>query len=162
MRRAFYYWQFPAAVILPTWLLIGWAIFAASGWELLGIILFSGMLTVGMLITSGLVFARKSVRDQRAVSWIDVGLLTVLHGVIIANGFYTAATSLLSVLAVVALIALFWSGIIQLVVETRRRVQQAFASYEEQASRLTGRPRPPRSDGEYIVIETSPQAPPRI
>ncbi|ARJ04833.1 hypothetical protein B5808_06070 [Cnuibacter physcomitrellae] len=163
VRRAFYYWQFPAAVILPTWLLIGWAIFAASGWELLGIIFFAGMLTVGMLVTAGLILARKGVREQRAVSWIDVGLLAVLHGLIIANGFYTSATGLLSVLAVVALIALFWSGIIQLVLETRRRVRQAFASYEEQASRLTGRPRSPRADGEYIVIETSqPQAPPRV
>jgi len=158
IRRAFFYWQFPAAVILPAWILVGWGVFAATGWQIIGLIVGVMMLTVAMLATAGLIFARKDVRAERAVSWLDVGLLTVLHGLIIAVGFFTPVTALLGTLSVVAVIALFWSGIIQLVVETRRRVRAALAGFEaqaQQATRLQPPVQKPRMDGEYIVIETS-------
>ena len=35
LRRAFYQWLLPAALVLPLWLLIGWIAFSASGWALL-------------------------------------------------------------------------------------------------------------------------------
>ncbi len=165
IRRAFFYWQFPAAVILPAWILVGWGVFAATGWQIIGLIVGVMMLTVAMLATAGLIFARKDVRAERAVSWLDVGLLTVLHALIIAVGFFTSATALLGTLSVVAVIALFWSGIIQLVMETRRRVRAAMAGFEAQAqaTRINTAPRSPRIDGEYIVIETSDrQSPPRV
>jgi len=163
IRRAFFYWQFPAAVILPAWILVGWGVFAATGWQIIGLIVGVMMLTLGMLATAGLIFARKDVRAERAVSWLDVALLTVLHGLIIAVGFFTPATALLSTLVVVALIALFWSGVVQLIVETRRRVRAVVADFEAQAARVTGAPRPPRIDGEYIVIQSSEGTiPPRI
>ncbi|MFB2597206.1 hypothetical protein ACEXQE_05375 [Herbiconiux sp. P17] len=166
IRRAFFYWQFPAAVILPAWILVGWGVFAATGWQIIGLIVGVMMLTVAMLATAGLIFARKDVRAERAVSWLDVGLLTVLQGLIVAVGFFTPATALLGTLSVVAVIALFWSGIIQLVVETRRRVRATLAAFEaqaQQATRLQSPPRTPRIDGEYIVIETSDRTvPPRI
>ncbi|TAJ47130.1 MAG: MFS transporter [Herbiconiux sp.] len=163
IRKAFFYWQFPAAVILPAWILIGWGIFSATGWQIIGLIVGVMMLTVAMLATAGLIFARKDVRAEKAVSWLDVGLLTVLHGLIIAVGFFTPATALLGTLAVVAVIALFWSGIIQLVVETRKRVKAALAGYEEQVRRVQSPLQSPRVDGEYIVIQTSDRtAPPRL
>lgn len=165
IRRAFFYGQFPAAVILPAWILVGWGLFAATGWQIIGLIVGVMMLTVGMLATAGLIFARKDVRAERAVSWLDVGLLTVLHGLIIAVGFFTPVTALLGTLSVVAVIALIWSGIIQLVVETRRRVRSALKNYEDQASRIQNPPRGPRIDGEYIVIQsgtTDGPVPPRI
>lgn len=163
IRRAFFYWQFPAAVILPAWILVGWGVFAATGWQIIGLIVGVMMLTVAMLATAGLIFARKDVRAEKAVSWLDVGLLAVLHGLIIAVGFFTSATALLGTLSVVAVIALFWSGIIQLVVETRRRVKAALSGYEEQVRRVHSPLQSPRVDGEYIVIETSDRTtPPHI
>jgi len=164
IRKAFFYWQFPAAVILPAWILIGWGVFAATGWQIIGLIVGVMMLTVAMLATAGLIFARKDVRAEKAVSWLDVGLLTVLHGLIIAVGFFTPATALLGTLSVVVVIALFWSGIIQLVVETRKRVRAALAGYEEQVRRVQSPTQKPRVDGEYIVIQTSDRGtiPPRI
>jgi hypothetical protein len=75
IRRAFFYWQFPAAVILPAWILVGWGIFAATSWQILGLIVGVMLLTVAMLATAGLIFARKDVRADRAVSWLDVGLV---------------------------------------------------------------------------------------
>jgi uncharacterized membrane protein YphA (DoxX/SURF4 family) len=166
IRRAFFYWQFPAAVILPAWILVGWGVFAATGWQIIGLIVGVMMLTVAMLATAGLIFARKDVRAERAVSWLDVGLLTLLQGLIVAVGFFTPVTALLGTLSVVAVIALFWSGIIQLVVETRRRVRAALAGFEaqaQQATRVQSPTQKPRIDGEYIVIETSDRTvPPRI
>ncbi len=163
IRKAFFYWQFPAAVILPAWILIGWGVFAATGWQIIGLIVGVMMLTVAMLATAGLIFARKDVRADKAVSWLDVGLLTVLHGLIVAVGFFTPATALLGTLSVVVVIALFWSGIIQLVVETRRRVKAALAGYEEQVRRVQSPLQSPRIDGEYIVIQSERGTiPPRI
>ena len=163
IRRAFFYWQFPAAVILPAWILVGWGVFAATGWQIIGLIVGVLMLTVAMLATAGLIFARKDVRAERAVSWLDVALLTVLHGLVIAVGFFTPATALLGTLAVVAVIALFWSGIAQLVMETRRRVRAVIDEFETQAKRVQQPLRSPRADGEYIVIETSDRGtPPRV
>jgi len=163
IRRAFFYWQFPAAVILPAWILVGWGVFAATGWQIIGLIVGVLMLTVAMLATAGLIFARKDVRAERAVSWLDVALLTVLHGLVIAVGFFTPATALLGTLAVVAVIALFWSGIVQLVMETRRRVRAVIDEFETQAKRVQQPLRSPRADGEYIVIETSDRGtPPRV
>ena len=163
IRRAFFYWQFPAAVILPAWILVGWGVFAATGWQIIGLIVGVLMLTVAMLATAGLIFARKDVRAERAVSWLDVALLSVLHGLVIAVGFFTPATALLGTLAVVAVIALFWSGIVQLVMETRRRVRAVIDEFETQAKRVQQPLRSPRADGEYIVIETSDRGtPPRV
>jgi hypothetical protein len=163
IRRAFFYWQFPAAVILPAWILVGWGVFAATGWQILGLIVGVMMLTVGMLAVAGITSARKEVRAAKAVSWLDVLLLTVLHGLVISVGFFTEFTALLGTLAVVALIALFWVGIVELVVETRKRVKATLAGFEAQAARAQmprtpsapGAVRAPRVDGEYIVIETS-------
>ncbi|MFB2582239.1 MFS transporter [Herbiconiux sp. P15] len=164
IRRAFFYWQFPAAVILPAWILVGWGVFAATGWQIIGLIVGVMMLTVGMLATAGLIFARKDVRAAKAVSWLDVALLVVLQGLVIAVGFFTPATAILGTLSIVALIALFWSSVLQLVVETRKRVRSAIAGFEEQATRIQNPQRPARIDGEYIVIETTGDArtPPRI
>ncbi|MFB2554995.1 MFS transporter [Herbiconiux liangxiaofengii] len=158
IRRAFFYWQFPASVILPAWVLVGWGLFSATGWQILGVIVGIMMLTVGMLAVAGVTSARKEVRAEKAVSWLDVALLAVLHALVIAVGFYSDFTALFSTLAVVALIALFWAGIVQLVIETRKRVRATLASFEAQAARaasIAGQPRSPRADGEYIVIETS-------
>ena len=158
IRRALYFAQFPAAVILPAWILVGWGLFAATGWEIIGLIVGAMMLTVGMLAAAALVFARKSVRAGRAVSWLDAGLQALLYGLIVAVGLFTPATGLLGSLTVVAVLALFWAAVVQLVVETRRRVRETLADFEAQAARLqtpaTGG-RTPRIDGEYIVIETS-------
>jgi hypothetical protein len=164
IRRAFFYWQFPAAVILPAWILVGWGIFSATGWQIIGLIIGVMMLTVAMLATAGLIFARKDVRAERAVSWLDVGLLAVLHGLVIAVGFFTPVTALLGTLSAVAVLGLFWSGIIQLVMETRRRVREAVARFEEQA-RIPAPRQNPRIDGEYIVIQPARadgSAPPRV
>ncbi|GAB3036055.1 hypothetical protein GCM10027052_12740 [Parafrigoribacterium mesophilum] len=121
-----YYAQFGAVPILPLWLLIGRGIVIdGTGWEFVLLLFVSPILAVAMLIVVGLTVARRSVRRSHAVSWLDVGLLSAWYLAIIAAGF--AQHPVMAVLVVMLAVAVFWAAIWQLYVETRRRVQQAFA-----------------------------------
>lgn len=158
IRRAFYYALFPAALVLPAWSLVGWGLFGNLGWELLGVMLGAGVLAIAMLGLSGIIVARASVRQNKAVSWIDAGILTLLYAAVIGLGFYTSYGTLLIVGTVLSLIALFWLSIGQLFVEARRRMQSAFAAYDRPTPPQAGGYSSPRIDGEYIVIETGKTA----
>ena len=159
LRRAFYWWLFPSAVILPAWLLIGWAIFGSGGWAFLGLLIACPILFIAMLAVGGIISARKSVRDARAVSWYDVGLLAAWHIAIIAFGFFvTGASSWIAVIGILLGLATFWVSLWELLVETRERVQVTFDAYERAAQPdQVRRPDPGFVDGgEYIVIEERP------
>lgn len=156
IRKAFSWWLFPAAVVLPVWLLIGWAAFSqGSGWTFVGLLILCPLLFLAMLLIAGLIVARGSVRRERAVSWYDVGLVAAWHASIIAFGFYPpGATAWLAVLGVVLFVATFWVVLWELVAETRMRVQRTFEAYQQAAQPQM----PPPSDefvddAEVIVIE---------
>lgn len=89
LRRAFYAWLFPAALVLPLWLLLGWGVFTGGGLAFLWVLfiacpsVFLGQLLIALLIRS-----RGTVRTERAVSWWDVFGLTVWHGLTIAVGVF--------------------------------------------------------------------------
>ncbi|SEI17534.1 hypothetical protein SAMN04515692_11710 [Leifsonia sp. CL147] len=161
IRKAFYWWLFPSAVVLPVWLLIGGAAFdQGSGWSFLGLLLLCPFLFVAGLVLGGIVMARRSVRQSRAVSWYDVGLFGAWHLAIIAFGFFPhGVTPWLAVAGVLLFVATFWVSLWQLWRETRRRVQDTFAAYERAAQqRPVGRPaggaRSGAIDGgEYIVVQ---------
>ena len=124
-RRALYYAQFGAVPILPLWLLIGRGIVIdGTGWEFVLLLFVCPILALAILIIVGLTMARKSVRGSHAVSWLDVGLLSAWYLTIIAAGF--AQHPAVAVLCVMLSVAVFWSAIWQLYVETRRRVQLVF------------------------------------
>src|SRR3546814_16152737 len=86
-RRAFFWWLFPAAVVLPAWLLAGWIAFDAGGWALLWV-LFLAIPSVffGQIVLALLVRARTSVRASRAVSGWDVLGFGVWPVLVIAPG----------------------------------------------------------------------------
>ncbi len=156
LRRAFFWWLFPSAVILPAWLLIGWAAFGGGGWAFLGLLIACPILFIAMLAIGGIIRARGSVREQRAVSWTDVGLLAAWHIAIIAFGFYIPGVSgWIAVLGILVGLATFWVSLWELLTETRVRVQMTFDAYERAAQQQQfGRPDPGSVDGgEYIVIE---------
>lgn len=133
IRRAFYYWQFIAAFVLPLWLVIGWPIFGAGGWQVLGVVLGAIILGVALLIIALLFFARKEVRVERAVSWADVGVLSLWHATIIAVGFYASSASWLSVAMVVIGICAFWFALWELFTAARRRMQAMMDLIEQTA-----------------------------
>ncbi|MCU1478452.1 MAG: hypothetical protein JWQ64_3145 [Subtercola sp.] len=165
VRRAFYYWQPAAVVVLPLWILIGWSVFGGSAWQFLLVLLSCGVLALALAGVGLLNFTRKQVRTERAVSWPDAALLTGWHAAIIAVGFVTPYTTILSVAVVVLGLAAFWTSIVELARETRRRVQGVYDSFQYAAQMggsapagpgVGAAPRPPLvEEHEYIVIDTA-------
>lgn len=145
--------MFVAVVVLPAWVLIGRGILGSNvGWDLLLFIFLCPVLGLMLLAVAGLTVARKSVREERAVSWTDAGVMLVWHGAIIAYGFNDAVP--LAVLVVAGAVAAFWIAVWQLFTETRRRVKGVIAGFEE-AARMPSVPgrRPDGTEPEIIVIE---------
>ncbi|MCU1571163.1 MAG: hypothetical protein JWR33_1904 [Naasia sp.] len=159
-RRAFFYWQFAAAAVLPAWLLLGWALWGSSG-SFAGIALATPFLVLALLAVAGFTVARRSVRDARAVSWLDLGVAGAWHVLVIALGFFGPWSSIFAALSVAVGIVAFWSTAWQLVAETRKRVRSVFASLER-AARPPGSPgaQAPVNRGEYIVLPPSQTPPP--
>ncbi|ANF30457.1 hypothetical protein A0130_01055 [Leifsonia xyli] len=156
IRKAFYWWLFPSAVVLPAWLLIGWAAFSqGSGWSFLGLLVLCPILFIATLVVSGIVMARRSVRERRAVSWWDVLLFGLWDLTIIGFGFFLpGATGWFAVVGILLFIALFWVALWELLRETRTRVQATFAAYERAARpQVPSEQAAPVDHGEYIVIE---------
>ncbi len=92
IRRAFFYWLFPAAFVLPVWILIGWGVFQANGWALLWV-LFIAMpaVFIGQLALAILIRARGTVRTARAVAWRDVAAVGVWHALVVLVGLFNRA-----------------------------------------------------------------------
>ncbi|MEO6201364.1 MAG: MFS transporter [Cryobacterium sp.] len=134
LRRIFYYWQFIAVGALPLWLIVGSSLFGEGGWEVLGVTLGAIALGVALLAVALLIFARKEVREAKAVSWPDVGVLALWHALVVGVGFYAAASPWLSALAVVVGIGAFWFAIWELFDAARRRVRDVFEYIETTAA----------------------------
>ncbi|WP_194419744.1 MFS transporter permease [Microbacterium abyssi] len=121
LRRAFYRWMFPAAVVLPLWLMIGWGIFNAGGWAFLWVLFIAiPSVFVGQLVLTLLQRARPSARETRTASWWDVLGFGVWHALTIAVGCYPEAWfPLLLIGAIAVALALFWLMLWQLWGEAR-------------------------------------------
>ncbi len=121
LRRGFFGWLFPAAIVLPLWLIVGWAVFNAGGWAFLGVIFVAApAVLIGELVLAFMIRARPTVRRDRAVSWWDVLGLTVWHGLVIAYGCYIhVAFAAVLIFAILAFLAVFWSSLAQLWAEAR-------------------------------------------
>ncbi len=165
LRRAFFSWLGPAAVVLPIWLGIGWAVFGGGGWGTLGLVVVVPVAAVALAIVALLVRIRPAVRAERAASWIDVGVVGAWHAVIIGIGFYGATATVFGVLAILVGVAAFWIAIWQLVRDGARRVQATMNEFERLAAQQAGaaglradasdtgpRRRPPFDDGDGDVI----------
>jgi hypothetical protein len=162
IRRVFYRWQFLAAILLPVWLLIGWAIYGSgSGWGIVALLLVVPIAFFSLGVVALIIAARPDVRAAKAVSWIDVAVLTVWHGLIIATGFYGPGATTFAVLAIVGAIAAFWISIWQLFGDSARRVRATMSEFErlaaqQQRAQMGSDPgsRPYESvDEEIIVIQ---------
>lgn len=165
IRRAFFSWLFPAALVLPLWLFIGWGVFHAGGWAFLWVLFVAlPSVLVGELVLGLLVRARPTVREERALSWRDVIGFTLWHGLIIALGFFPKdAFGWLLTGTIVAFLGLFWSTLFQLWKDVAERGRAGFlidgdamraSTFADPEEQGTGRARSPR---EIIVIsETEP------
>ena len=154
LRRLFFYWQFSAVVVLPLWLVVGWPIFGAGGWKVLGVFFGAVVLGLALLIVSLLFYARKDVRETKTVSWRDVGVLTLWHALIISVGFYAASSPWISVLVIVVGVLAFWFALWELLAAARRRVRSVIDLIEE-----TAKPTHLQRDLNVIVIDEEPTQP---
>ena len=163
IRRAFLRWLVAAVVVLPVWLGVGWLIYGGGGWGTLGLIITVPVAFISLGIIALIVWARPTVRAERAVSWTDVGVVGAWHLSIIGVGFYGEGATIFSVLAILLAIAAFWSSIWQLVSDGARRVQASMAEFERLAAQQSGAygpdaaggtstRRPPHDDGGDDVI----------
>lgn len=131
LRRGFYAWLFPAALVLPIWLLIGWGVFTGGGLAFLWVLFIAcPSVFLGQLLIAFLIRSRASVRTAQAVSWWDVLGLTIWHGLTFAVGFYNgawfAAALIGAIIAGIGLIALSFR---QLWAEARATTLQ-YASFD--------------------------------
>lgn len=154
LRRLFFHWQFIAVVVLPLWLVVGWPIFGAGGWKVLGVFFGAVVLGFALLIVSLLFYARKDVRETKTVSWRDVGVLTLWHALIIGVGFYAASSPWISVLVIVVGVLAFWFALWELLAAARRRVRSVIDLIEE-----TAKPTHLQRDLNVIVIDEKPTQP---
>ena len=161
IRRAFYRWQYLAIVVLPVWLAVGWAIFGGGGWGTLGLVLVVPIAVIALGVVALLVSVRPTVREERAVSWTDVGVLGGWHAAIIGTGFYGASATLFGVLAILLSIAAFWLAIWQLIGDGARRVQASMAEFERLAAQqqtsgvrpeMRAERRPPGNGDDDVII----------
>jgi hypothetical protein len=155
LRRAFYYWQFIAALVLPIWLFVGWGFSSGSGWSFVGLLVLAPVLFVFMLVVSVVVYMRSSVRRNNAVSWWDVAFIGAWHAAIVAFGLFTEASSAIAVLGVLLALGSFWVAVWQLVSETRATAKAAFREFEQMAARPDIARRPPVVDGGVFVVTES-------
>ena len=138
IRRAFYYWQFIAVIVLPLWVLIARGIYGSSvGWDFVLFLILCPILAVVLLAIAGLTTARKSVRSSKSVSWIDAGFV---------DASFPAA------LIVIVAIAAFWIALWQLVTETRNRFTSLVEGFEREAQRPS-RPGENLNNGRVIILD---------
>jgi len=122
LRRALFYAVMPMAVALPLWLLISRGILAdTSGWAFVIFLITSPILFIVLAIQAGLLLARKQVRAEKAVSWIDVGFLLAVWVPLIVYGFLPLFP--IAIISVLAIASTFWVVVVELVQETRARVK---------------------------------------
>ncbi|GAD33075.1 putative oxidoreductase [Microbacterium sp. TS-1] len=155
LRRALFHWLLPAALVLPLWLVVGWAISGASGWVFLWVLFIAvPAVLVGQLVTTFLVRARGTVRHSRMLSWWDVLVFTLWHALIIAIGFYPeGAFWPLLLAAVAAFLGVFWVSLWQLFREARPVSLFSVATdpaYLREAMRPTTER---RADEKVVIIE---------
>lgn len=121
VRRLFFRWLLPASLVLPAWMLVGWAIFGRNGWGLLWVLLMAipGVF-IAQLVLTLLTRSRPSVRAERAVSWLDVAGFGVWHVLTILVGcFIDGAFPWLLTAAIVTAVVLLWMQLWQLWNEAR-------------------------------------------
>jgi len=116
LRRIFSRWLWPAAFVLPVWLLIGWAVSGAGGWAFLWV-LFVALPSVFIAQSAFTLLnrARPSVRRTGEVSWIDVAAFGVWHVLTIAVGLFNESWfGLTLALAIAAALGVLWLQLWQL------------------------------------------------
>lgn len=151
LRRWFYSWLPWSVVILPVAVFLGWLV-SARGWDLFGIILFPPLTFLVLGGVTLLVRARPSVREARAVTWLDLAVIGGFHLILIALALVGAQLAWVGGLAILAAITAVWVSIVRLWRDSTRRLRGVVEHYERMAQPQPSPPAPPRGGGDDDVI----------
>lgn len=159
VRRVMYRWLLPAAVVLPALLFFGWIVFSRDGWALLPtLLIFLPGVFVAEIVLALLVRSRASVRESKAVSWLDVLAFGVWHLLTLLVGWFSSPLfGLTLTLAIVAAIGTLWLVVWELWTEGRR----AWTTLAETAARPPSAAAPSGTKpgvAPTIVVQESAQA----
>lgn len=125
VRRGFFHWLFPAALVLPAWMMIGWLVSNASGWMIFWVFISMPCVFIAQLALAMLVRSRPSVRLGRAVSWLDVGVIGAWQALTVFVALIVQPVWGLSVLAaVIAFVAAVVVSVRELWAEARGAVRE--------------------------------------
>ncbi|WP_146077435.1 hypothetical protein [Rathayibacter rathayi] len=158
-RRAFGSWQFPAAIVLPLWIFLGYGLFGgASGWTVLALLIALPILAVALAVVAGIIAFRVTVRPTRTPAWGDVAVMGAWHLSLIAFGFFPPDGAALGLLSVVLGVAAFCYSIRRFLIDARATLlafSQAAVVQTEGGSRPVSAegfdPERPQ-DGQTIVV----------
>ncbi|GAA4665140.1 hypothetical protein [Frondihabitans cladoniiphilus] len=178
LRRGFYRVLWGAVLVLPLWVFLGRAFFGAPlGYQFLAQILLVPLLFVGQLVVSLILFLRPSVRRDRAVSWLDVGALTLSWLGQLGIGFFlvdsvssarasaftalvgrdalplsTALSAAAIVLTVVMGVVLLALGVAEAIRGARAGMQKAFADLEGVSGASPAMPSVWANDPKHTIV----------
>ena len=133
-RRAIHRVAFWAAVVLPIWLLLSRGILGAdTGWDFVAYLFIAPVLAIALAAVAGLTRARRSVREARAVSVRDAGILSAWWALIVAHSvaWNSDAAAMLALIGVLVGLVAFWNAIYQLIDETRKSMSEALARFDQ-------------------------------
>lgn len=150
--------MFPAAVVLPLWLLIGWGIFNAGGWAFLWVLFIAiPSVFIGQIALTLLQRARPSARETRMASWWDVLGFGVWHVLTIAVGCYPQAWfPLLLTGAIAVALALFGLMLWQLWGEARTAVPGIRLTTSPAQDAASQPPRRADAERDVFIIREKP------
>ncbi|SMH36806.1 hypothetical protein SAMN06295885_1282 [Rathayibacter oskolensis] len=144
-RRAFGSWQYPAAIVLPLWILLGYGLFGgSSGWTVLGLVVALPILAVCLAVVAAIVSFRVTVRPTRTPAWGDVAAVGAWHASLLAFGFFPPGAWAIGLLSMVLGLVAFWHSTWRFVTDARATLL-AFA--EATSVQGAGGPRPVAGDG---------------
>ncbi len=139
LRRAFYYLQPAAIVLVPGWIVAARAITSVDlGAQDVIVFLAWPLLAFAMIAVLGLTWARGTVRSTKTLSWTDVAALAAWYAAGIAYGTFIAVGSrtgagLLGGLLLLVSIAVIGLAVWQLIQAARRRVRTVLAGLDRSA-----------------------------
>lgn len=160
-RRVVYRLLLPAAIVLPIWFFIARGIVTADPWATAAFVIISPVLFLVLLLIAALVFWRPGVRSESAVSVADAVVFPVFWALLIAAAIVTHPG--FTALGVVAVLAMFWFVVWELVSESRRRFRAVMDDVDATLSgaRASVPQRPEPTDiGEVIVVTSRDVTPP--
>lgn len=162
IRRGFFSWLLPAALVLPAWLFIGWGLSGSGAWAFVWVLFMAvPSVAVGQLLATLLVRVRPSVRRERALSWADVGIFSLWHALIVVVGFFPQSWFALALLAsIVVFVAVLVTAVTQLLAEGRAVIDSQAQQLRDYANPdlFPSEARAAR-DAEVIVIHESGDTP---